>query len=292
MGRGHAHRTGNIHVILPCALHLRQKGAGLFHRTAGLCQRIKQKVARHVKGIKTVGGAELRHLHHQLCQGLGQRSIHVRAQTRHLPVYFIQKEAGHNIALLQPWQFPRQRVVEDHVLQNGIGITQRRRAWGGCRRIAAGTQCRPCLAYQLQHAGGNDLLLEHIVRRPFFERLLHQREFIESAEHYDVGRKAQGMHAVDEFQPAADGHFDICEHKVRRTPLHSLQRGLSIGVAARKLKALGRPVHHFFQRGPHQDLVVHDYCAQHGNPPSRPLPAGSVIEIQVPRPGALSTHRP
>ena len=99
-------------------------------------------------------------------------------------------------------------------------------------------------------------------------------------------------HAVDEFQPAADGHFDICEHKVRRTPLHSLQRGLSIGVAARKLKALGRPVHHFFQRGPHQDLVVHDYCAQHGNPPSRPLPAGSVIEIQVPRPGALSTHRP
>ena len=36
MGRGHAHRTGNIHVILPCALHLRQKGAGLFHRTACL----------------------------------------------------------------------------------------------------------------------------------------------------------------------------------------------------------------------------------------------------------------
>ena len=100
MGRGHAHRTGNIHVILPCALHLRQKGAGLFHRTAGLCQRIKQKVARHVKGIKTVGGAELRHLHHQLCQGLGQRSIHVRAQTRHLPVYFIQKEAGHNLSLI------------------------------------------------------------------------------------------------------------------------------------------------------------------------------------------------
>ena len=76
----------------------------------------------------------------------------------------VYKRQGHNIALLQPWQFPRQRVVENHVLQNGIGITQRRRAWGGCRRIAAGTQCRPCLAYQLQHAGGNDLLLEHIVR--------------------------------------------------------------------------------------------------------------------------------
>ena len=49
-----------------------------------------------------------------------------------------------------------------------------------------------CIRDRLQHAGGNDLLLEHIVRRPFFERLLHQREFIESTEHSDVGRKAQG----------------------------------------------------------------------------------------------------